>query len=156
MTGLVAYGVHAAGTWAAADEIDSVVLDYDQRHRRRLRLTTAGGQYVLLDLPRARRLRDDDGLQTGAGIIRVVAAAEQVMDIFAPPAALIRIAWHLGNRHLPVQLREDSLRVRHDHVIASMIAGLGGHVHELHASFDPEEGAYAQAGHGHAHDHSHG
>jgi urease accessory protein len=71
------------------------------------------------------------------------------MDIHAAPDALMRIAWHLGNRHLPVQMLDGALRIRADHVIADMVAGLGGHVHALDAPFQPEGGAYAAAAHHH-------
>jgi urease accessory protein len=73
------------------------------------------------------------------------------MDIHAAPDSLMRIAWHLGNRHLPVQMLDGALRIRADHVIADMVAGLGGHVHALDAPFQPEGGAYAAAAHHHHH-----
>ncbi len=143
--------VRSAGEWPAAQEIDSILLDFDQRHRRRVRLVTAGGRALLLDLPQARRLRDGDGLVLPDGLVRVQAAAEAVMDIHAAPDRLMRIAWHLGNRHLPVQMLDGALRIRADHVIADMVAGLGGHVHALEAPFQPEGGAYAAAPHHHHH-----
>ena len=163
------HNVLAAGSWRVSGDEDCIVLDYDQRHRRRLRLTTARGQHIALDLARAQLLRHGDGLAEDGGIIRVEAAAEAVMDIHAAPGLLVRIAWHLGNRHLAVQLCDGTLRIRADHVIAGMVEGLGGHVHALQAPFEPEEGAYAQVVHGgdaasaggHAHghggdDHHHG
>ena len=77
---------------------------------------------------------------------------EQLLEIHAhSDAALVRIAWHLGNRHLPVQLLGDRIRIRADHVIADMVAGLGGHAETIDAPFDPEAGAYAGAGHAHRH-----
>ena len=80
------------------------------------------------------------------------AQPEPLLDIHAhDAAALVRIAWHLGNRHLPVQLLGTHLRIRRDHVIADMIRALGGHVAEIEAPFDPEGGAYA-GGHAHVHD----
>ena len=83
--------------------------------------------------------------------MRVVAKPEPVLDIRGQDAAaLVRIAWHLGNRHLPVQLLGDTLRIRADHVIAGMVAGLGGTAEAREAPFDPEPGAYA-GGHGHHH-----
>ena len=76
-----------------------------------------------------------------------------MLDIHAHDAAgLVRIDWHLGNRHLPVQLLGDHIRIRADHVIAEMVRGLGGHVREMLAPFDPEAGAYAGAPHHHHHD----
>ncbi len=141
--------VRAAGEWPAAQEIDTIMLDFDQRHRRRVRLVTASGRDLLLDLPQARRLRDGDGLVLADGLVRVQAASEAVMDIQAAPDTLVRIAWHLGNRHLPVQMLDQALRIRADHVISDMVAGLGGHVHALDAPFQPEGGAYAAAAHHH-------
>ena len=147
--------VYAVGTWDASTAVDSVLLDHDQRHRRRILLRTEAGRDLLLDLPRAVRLRDGDGLVTDAGeIIRVTAKPEPLAEIHAHDAAcVIRIAWHLGNRHLPVQLLGDRMRIRTDHVIEAMIDGLGGHVAHVHAAFDPEAGAYAPGGqHAHSHD----
>ena len=148
-----------AGSWDAARETDRVLIDHDRRFRRRIVLTTVSGAEVLIDLPQAARLRDGDGLAVGIGVIRVVAQAEPLMEIHAHgDAALVRIVWHLGNRHLPVQLRGDRIRIRADHVIGEMVEGLGGHVDRIDAPFDPEAGAYAGGGHHHHHDdddHSH-
>ncbi len=142
-----------AGTWDTSTAIDSVLIDFDRRHRRRITLTTQAGAEVLIDLPQAVRLRDGDGLRIQDGaVIRVVAQAEPLLEIHAHgAAALVRIAWHLGNRHLPVQLLGDRIRIRADHVIADMVHGLGGHAHPIEAPFDPEGGAYA-GGHAHHHD----
>jgi len=152
-----------AGTWDAARAVDRVLIDFDRRHRRRIVLPTEAGGSVLVDLPQAARLRDGDGLLLAdGGVVRVVARAEPLLDIHThDAAALVRIAWHLGNRHLPVQLLDAHLRIRRDHVIADMVRTLGGHVHEVEAPFDPEAGAYAgghqhlddQDGHAHLHDH---
>ena len=140
-----------AGLWDPDRQVDAVLLDFDERHRRRILLHTLGGADLLVDLPQATRLREGDGLRTECGgIVRVRARPEPVLDIHAPPATLLRIAWHLGNRHLPTQLLPDALRIRADHVIAAMAAGLGGHVHEASAPFDPEPGAYAATPHAHA------
>ena len=100
------------------------------------------------------RLRDGDGLKLdNGGIIRVRAQPEPLMEIHAhDDSDLIRIAWHLGNRHLPVQLLGDRIRIRADHVIGEMVEGLGGHVETIDAPFDPEAGAYATTG-GHHHHH---
>ena len=143
--------VAASGAWAEP-AVDLVVLDFDLRHRRRAMLRTEGGREVLLDLVAAARLRDGDGLCLDeGGIVRVVAKPEPVLDIRAgDAAALVRVAWHLGNRHLPVQVLGDVLRIRADHVIAGMVAGLGGTATAREAPFDPEPGAYA-GGHGHDH-----
>ena len=146
-----------AATWDAKTEIDHVLIDFDRRHRRRIALRTENGADVLLDLPQAVRLRDGDGLPTEKGVIRVQAKPEPLLEIHAhDDGELVRIAWHLGNRHLPVQLLGDRIRIRADHVIAEMVEGLGGHVDEIEAPFDPEAGAYAPgAGHHHHGDHDH-
>ncbi|WP_428484192.1 urease accessory protein UreE [Rhodopila sp.] len=145
-----------AGSWDTAREIDQVLIDYDRRFRRRIVLTTVSAAEVLIDLPRAVRLRDGDGLAVEGGIICVRAQAEPLMEIHAhDEGALIRIAWHLGNRHLPVQLLGGRIRIRADHVIRDMVAGLGGYVDEVRAPFDPEAGAYVAASHHHHDDDDH-
>jgi urease accessory protein len=141
-----------AGTWDAAAAIDRVLVDFDRRHRRRIVLRTEQGREVLLDLPQAARLREGDGLAVDAGVVRVCARAEKLLEIHAhDESEIVRIAWHLGNRHLPVQLVGERIRIRDDHVIREMVEGLGGHVEEMEAPFDPEAGAYA-GGHQHHHD----
>jgi urease accessory protein len=149
-----AEAVLPAGTWDSAGEIDRVLIDFDRRHRRRILLRTEQGRGVLLDLPQAVRLRHGDGLVVEAGVVLVCAKPEPLLEIRAHGAdQMVRIAWHLGNRHLPVQLLGDRIRIRADHVIGDMVRGLGGHVEEIEAPFDPEPGAYA-GGHQH-HDHDH-
>ncbi len=148
-----------AGTWDAASARDTVLLDHESRHRRRILLTTEAGQDLLLDLHRPARLRDGDGLALeGGGVVRVAARPEHLAEIHAHgEGELARIAWHLGNRHLPVQLLGERIRIRTDHVIEEMVALLGGHVAHVWAPFDPESGAYAggHSHHGLGHDHSH-
>ena len=142
--------VAPAGSWDSALEVDLVLIDYDRRHRRRILLRTEGGKSVLIDLPQAVRLRNGDGLLLDdGGVVRVSARPEKLLEIHAhDEGELVRIAWHLGNRHLPVQLLGDKIRIRADHVIEEMIEGLGGHVEAIEAPFDPEAGAYA-GGHSH-------
>jgi urease accessory protein len=141
-----------AGSWDTTREVDRVLIDYDRRFRRRIVLTTLLGAEVLIDLPQAVRLRDGDGLLVETGVVRVCAQAEDLMEIRAlEDGGLIRIAWHLGNRHLPVQLLDDRIRIRADHVIGAMVRGLGGQLDRVQAPFDPEAGAYA--GDGQQHDH---
>jgi urease accessory protein len=141
-----------AGAWDTTREVDRVLIDYDRRFRRRIVLATVLGGEVLIDLPQAVRLRDGDGLQVSAGIVRVCAQAEDLMEIHAHDESdLVRIAWHLGNRHLPVQLLGEYIRIRADHVIGEMVEGLGGHVDLIQAPFDPEAGAYSGGGHHHHH-----
>ena len=149
-----AAAVLPAGAWSG-DPIDRVLIDWDRRHRRRILLRTESGADLLLDLPQATRLRQGDGLLVDGGIVQVEARPEPLLELHAhSPDALVRIAWHLGNRHLPVQLMDGRVRIRADHVIADMVRGLGGHVTELSAPFDPEAGAYA-GGHHHGDDDAH-
>lgn len=140
-------------TEAAAD---TVVLGFDDRHRRRLAMTGTRGLEFLLDLEEAVALRGGDALVLDDGrLIEVVAAPEPLVEIRGTdPHHLVRVAWHLGNRHLPTQIVGKGLRIRRDHVIEDMVRGLGARVIDIEAPFDPEGGAYAGGGHAaHAHDH---
>src|ERR1700752_3027623 len=135
---------------------DTVVLDFDDRHRRRMTMTGTRGLEFLLDLENAVALRGGDALVLEDGrLIEVVAAPEPLVEIRgADPAHLVRIAWHLGNRHLPTQIVGKGLRIRRDHVIEEMVRGLGARVIAIEAPFDPEGGAYSGGGHAaHGHDH---
>jgi urease accessory protein len=145
-------------THAAAD---TVVLDFDDRHRRRMAMTGTRGLEFLLDLENAVALRGGDALVLEDGrLVEVVAAAEPLVEIRgADPLHLVRVAWHLGNRHLPTQIMPKGLRIRRDHVIEAMVKGLGARIIEIEAPFDPEGGAYASshahASEAHAHAHAH-
>lgn len=132
---------------------DTVVLDFDDRHRRRMAMTGTRGLEFLLDLETAVALRGGDALVLEDGrLVEVVAAPEPLLEIKgSDPHHLIRVAWHLGNRHLPTQLMPKGLRIRRDHVIEAMVKGLGARTIEIEAPFDPEGGAYASAAPGHAH-----
>jgi urease accessory protein len=153
---LRATSVKAAGTWREAPA-DSVVLEFDDRHRRRLAMTATRGLNFLLDLPQTVALRGGDALVLEDGrLVEVVAAPEPLIEIRGvDPRHLVRVAWHLGNRHLPVQIAGKHLRIRRDHVIEDMVKGLGATVVEIEAPFDPEGGAYVVADHGHP-GHGHG
>jgi urease accessory protein len=158
--------------WSEA-AADTVVLDFDDRHRRRMAMTGTRGLEFLLDLENAVALRGGDALVLeDSRLIEVVAAPEPLIEIRgSDPQHLVRLAWHLGNRHLPTQIMPKGLRIRRDHVIEAMVKGLGARVIEIEAPFDPEGGAYAGGGHAHApeadrhghaahdhssHDHDHG
>ena len=136
---------------------DTVVLDFDDRHRRRMAMTGTRGLEFLLDLENAVALRGGDALVLEDGrLVEVVSAPEPLLEIRgADPHHLIRVAWHLGNRHLPTQIMPKGLRIRRDHVIEAMVKGLGARVIEIEAPFDPEGGAYAGAAHAHAEAHAH-
>jgi len=131
---------------------DTVVLDFDDRHRRRMAMTGTRGLEFLLDLENAVALRGGDALVLEDGrLVEVVAAPEPLLEIRGQdPHHLVRVAWHLGNRHLPTQIMAKGLRIRRDHVIEAMVKGLGARVIEIEAPFDPEGGAYAGGGHAHA------
>jgi urease accessory protein len=150
-----AIAVHPRDSWPQERAVDTVTLAFLDRHRRRIRLVADSGDAFLLDLPRARHLAEGDGLELDGGdFIRVRAAPEAILEVAAADAeSLLRIAWHLGNRHLPLQVVGDRLRIRADHVVADMIGGLGGRVVRLEAPFDPEIGAYAGPAHGDEHHH---
>jgi urease accessory protein len=147
--------IRAAGTWNATTAIDRVVLDADERHRRRIALTGEGGTAFLLDLPQAAALRDGDGLVLEDGaIVRVAGKPEPLVEVAAAsPHDLTRLAWHIGNRHTDVQVVGDRLRIRRDHVLEDMLRGLGARLTPIEAPFDPEHGAYAHGHHHHDHDH---
>jgi urease accessory protein len=150
--------VRARHRWTDAPA-DTVVLGFDDRHRRRMAMTGTRGLEFLLDLENAVVLRGGDALVLDDGrLIEVVAAPEPLVEIRGnDPHHLVRVAWHLGNRHLPTQIMAKALRIRRDHVIEAMVKGLGARVIEIEAPFDPEGGAYAGDGHAHAPDpHDHG
>src|SRR3954453_2763008 len=133
---------------------DTIVLNFDDRHRRRMAMTGTRGLEFLLDLENAVALRGGDALVLEDGrLVEVVAAPGPLLEIRGhDPHHLIRVGWHLGNRHLPTQIMAKGLRIRRDHVIEAMVKGLGARVIEIEAPFDPEGGAYADAGHAHGHD----
>lgn len=140
------------GSWAEP-AADRITLDHDARHRRRIVLTSDTGIAFLLDEPHPVVLRDGGGLRLEDGrIVAVIAQPEPLLHIrAADPAALLRLAWHVGNRHLAAQIAPDHLLIRQDHVIAAMLAGLGATVSPVLAPFDPEGGAYGGAHHAHDH-----
>lgn len=152
--------VQVAGSWTDS-AADTVVLDFEDRHRRRTIMNGVHGLAFLLDLPEAVALRGGDALRLEDGrLVEVVSAPEPLLEIRgARPGDLVRLAWHLGNRHLPAQLLANAIRIRQDHVIEDMLRRLGAKLVEIDAPFDPEGGAYASGGHGshdaHGHDHPH-
>src|SRR5512140_2726924 len=160
--------VRGAYRWTQAPA-DTVVLAFDDRHRRRMAMPGTRGLESLLDLENAVALRGGDALVLEDGrLVEVVAAPEPLLEIRGhDPHHLVRVAWHLGNRHLPTQIMAKGLRIRRDHVIEAMVKGLGARIIEIEAPFDPEGGAYASGpahaaepvghtGHDHAsHDHHH-
>jgi urease accessory protein len=131
-----------------------VVLDFDGRFRRRCMMETEDGLQFLLDLERATHLRGGDSLILDDGRrIAVVAAPEPLARLRCGSAEqTARLAWHLGNRHLPVMIHAGRIYIRRDHVIEALASSLGASVEHVEAPFDPEPGAYAAGGSGHSHD----
>jgi len=141
--------IKPAGSFGPA--ADRVVLDADDRQRRRIVLTGEKGTRLLIDFPKPVTLHDGDGLVLDDGSIVVVAGqSEQLIEIGAKaPLDFVRLAWHIGNRHTDIQFAERSFRIRRDHVLEEMLKGLGASVTEVEAAFDPEPAAP----HGHPHNH---
>jgi urease accessory protein len=144
-----------AGQWDATTAIDRVILDADDRQRRRIVLTGEKGTPVLLDFDRPVTLHDGDGLVLDNGtIVLVRGMPEPLTEIAASsPRDFVRVAWHLGNRHTDVQITGGRIRIRRDHVLEEMLRGLGATVTAIEAPFDPQ--ATVPHGHDHPHDHDH-
>jgi urease accessory protein len=147
--------IKRGGEWDASLAADFVVLDAQDRHRRRVVLVGEHGATYLLNLPKPAQLRDGDGLLLDDGsMVRVTGKPESLIEISAAdPHELTRIAWHIGNRHTDVQFIGGKLRIRRDHVLEDMLRGLGASLAFVEAPFDPESGAYDHGdghnGHGH-------
>ncbi len=139
---------------AGATAALTVQLNYDLRCRSRLTATLADGTEIGIALPRAEKLRDGDLLQSADGrVLAIQAAPESLLEArCADPLAFARAAYHLGNRHMPVQLTADHcLRFPVDHVLAEMLAQMGVETTQTTAPFEPESGAYGKHSHGHDH-----
>jgi len=145
--------IRPAGSFSAGDAIDRVVLDADDRQRRRIVLTGEKGTKLLFDFEKPVILRDGDGLVLEDGSIVVVAGqAEPLLQISAKaPADLVQLAWHIGNRHTDAQFVEQGFRIRRDHVLEDMVKGLGARTTIVEAPFDPEPAAPRDGGHQYDH-----
>jgi urease accessory protein len=139
----------------------TIELDWDVRQKSRFAATDSQGRELGIFLPRGTAVRGGDVLVAEDGtLVRVIAAPQPVLRITACPAHgspfdLTRAAYHLGNRHVPIELRPDHLKIEPDHVLADMLRAMHLIVSEQHDAFEPEGGAYVQGGHGHAHGHGH-
>jgi urease accessory protein len=151
---------------APAEPGDRLLLDYDARSKRRARARLASGREVALQLPRGTLLADGDWLRADDGtLILVSAAAEPLSTVRSDDALLLaRVAYHLGNRHVPLQIEPGRLAYRHDHVLDDLVTRLSLTPGFENAPFVPERGPYGHgavllshdhAGLGHAHDHAH-
>jgi urease accessory protein len=147
--------IHLTERIALSGHIDDTLeLPFDQRQKSRLRVTLASGREAALFLSRGIILRGGDLIQSeeGAIVVQIVAAQEPVYNVIAPtPRDLMRAAYHLGNRHVPLQIGDGWLRLEQDYVLRDMLLGLGMQVSEVEAPFEPEAGAYG-GGHRHHHD----
>lgn len=145
-----------SGEGIDASNIPELVLSFQQREKSRLKAELANGEAVGLFLARGTVLKAGDVLESDDGArLRVVAADETVSTVTAKDShLLLRIAYHLGNRHVPLQVEPTWLRYRHDHVLDDMVRLIGGEVKVEQAPIQPESGAYG-GGHHHHHDHSH-
>ncbi len=140
----------------------SVELGWDLRQKSRFDATDSGGRALGVFLPRGTVLRGGDVLVAEDGsLVRVLAAPQPVLRIthcaaHGSPFDLLRAAYHLGNRHVSIELKPDHLQIEPDHVLAQMLRNMHLIVSETNAPFEPESGAYAAAhDHGHAHGHEH-
>ncbi len=142
--------------------IDTVILDYAQRSTQKNTVTGIKGGTIEIDLHEPARLRTDDLLVLDdGGLVEVVAAPEPLIEVRAADVgALSRLAWHLGDRHVPVQILPNRIRARRDATIEALLTSLGAKVTAIEAPFEPEGGAYEshRNGHDHAcgHNHHHG
>ena len=132
-----------AGAWACEEQVGSVALTWEQRCRRRFRQSIDSAWDVLVDLPRAVRLAQGDGLLLdGGGVLRIIAACERVLELRAGMTTLIHLAYHLGNRHTAIEISGDALIVMDDRIIGEMVRRLGGEATPAMRPFHPEPGAY--------------
>jgi len=140
----------------------TVELDWDVRQKSRFDATDSAGRSLGIFLPRGTVVRGGDVLVAEDGsLVRVTAAPQSVLKIthcpeHGTPYDLIRAAYHLGNRHVPIELKPDHLKIEPDHVLADMLRAMHLIVHAVIEAFEPENGAYATGGHAHSHDHHHG
>ena len=151
---LRATSVIAKGDWQ--DAVDSVILEFSDRHTNNLHLQGLQGTEFLLDLARQTGLRHGDALKLEDGrLVEVIAAPEALMEIKGEPHQLSAIAYHLGNRHVPLQISGAKLRIRHDSAMAEFAKALGARVIEIETAFEPEGGDYVapQSNQHHGHDH---
>ena len=149
MTAFRTEKVMRRGGWSGPPD-DRVSLDYEGRFLRRKRLRAEGGTDFLIDLSEVTSLDDGDAFALDDGrLVEVAAADEPLLEVRGD---LPRLAWHIGNRHTPCEIRADWLIIRRDHVLADMLRRLGADLAETDGPFRPEGGAY---GHGRTHGHAH-
>ena len=139
----------------------TVTLDWDVRQKSRFDATDSQGRQLGVFLPRGTVVRGGDVLVAEDGsMVRVIASPQPVLVIthcseHGTPFDLLRAAYHLGNRHVPIELKPDHLKIEPDHVLADLLRAMHLLVREANEAFEPESGAYAPTSHGHGHDHPH-
>jgi urease accessory protein len=146
---MLTVSAHLPAASVAREPFATVTLEAGERRLRRKSLRLSTGEDILVDFPATITLADGDALELADGrIVGIKAAREPLYEVTGKDHAhLVRLAWHIGNRHLPAQLEDKRLLIRRDHVIREMLAGLGASVQDVEAPFSPENGAY----HGHSH-----
>ena len=137
--------------------VETLTLDHEDRNRRRVALKGDGGLDILLDLDKPTVLADGDAVRLEDGrLVQIRAAAQRLLEIRAEnPLRLMRVAWHIGNRHTPAEVTADAIYIEEDHVLAEMIRGQGCAMATVERPFQPERGAYDHDHSGHDH-HEHG
>ena len=146
---------------ALVKRASSVSLDWDIRQKSRFETCDSQGRHLGVFLGRGTVIRGGDILVAEDGsLIQVIAAAQEVLRITACPTHgsafdLTRAAYHLGNRHVPIELKPDHLKIEPDHVLADMLRAMHMIVNTVHETFEPESGAYSNSGHSHSHGHAH-
>lgn len=147
---LISHGFRRVGEWGDT-AFDHCELSYDERFLRRKVLHMAQGAQFLVDFEHTVSLNHGDAFELSDGrFVSVIAANEELIEVRGPD--LVRLAWHIGNRHMPCQIDPDRLVIQRDHVIRDMLVQIGAQLREICAPFTPEGGAY---GHGRTHSHAH-
>lgn len=152
---IVGTSIVSRGTWQ--DAADTITLDEQARHRRRMAMVSDGGIAFLLDLPEARLLKSGDAISLDDGrLVEVKSKPERLIEVRGRDTRhLLAIAWQIGNRHLAAEIHDDRILIRDDPVIAAMLGGLGATLEHVESGFDPEGGAYGDP-HSTHHHHHHG
>jgi len=149
MADYICHTIRRRGEWAQSFEL--CVLTYDARFLRRKVIKTAHDETLLVDLEQTTSVEHGDAFElTDGRLIECVAAEE---DLHKISGDLVRLVWHIGNRHTPCQIEPDYVLIQRNHVMKDMLERLGASIEDVHWPFTPEGGAY---GHGRTHSHDHG